>query len=276
MKIIDAHHHAWKYNSVDYDWISEDMSVIRKDFLKPELEETFISHQIEGSVLVQARQSEDETLFILELARDSDIIKGVVGWVDLQNENIEERLEHFIRFPLLKGFRHVVQSEPDPDFMLGEMFQRGIRALSKHKFTYDILIFPHQLSAANKLVAEFPDQAFVLDHIAKPYIKDHKIDKWKRDITALARNKNVYCKVSGMVTEANWAKWNYDDFVPYLDVVFEAFGVERIMYGSDFPVSLIAASYTEVLGIVQKYIEQFSVVDQQAIFRDNAINFYNL
>lgn len=276
MKIIDSHHHAWKYDPVNYGWINDEMSVLKKDFLADDLHTVFDKYKVVGSVLVQAVQSDSETEFCLQLAEKSNIIKGVVGWVDLQSEDLEEKLDMYKNFPKLKGFRHVVQSEPDPNFMLGENFQRGIAALHHFNFTYDILIYPTQLPAAIELARRFPEQSFVLDHIAKPYIRDKKISIWSEQIKILANQDNVYCKVSGMVTEADWEGWVYDDFVPYLDLIVEAFGNDRIMFGSDFPVCLLAGSYDSVLGLAERYFEKFTIEDRHKIFYENATRFYNL
>ena len=276
MKIIDAHQHCWKYNATRHYWISDQMSVLKKDFLAKELAEEFEKNGVTGSIAVQADQSEDETNFLLQLANENDFIKGVVGWVDLRSPSIEERLQYYSTFPKLKGFRHVVQDEPDVNFMLGAAFQNGIAALGEFGFTYDILIYPKQLEAALQLVKKFPHQAFVIDHIAKPYIKKGEVSNWQKYIKAISEHKNVFCKVSGMVTEANWTTWKYEDFVAYLDVVFESFGTERIMFGSDFPVCLLAATYGEVKGIIEKYLQKFSAAEQRQVWSENAMRFYKI
>ncbi|MEM6963873.1 MAG: amidohydrolase family protein [Bacteroidota bacterium] len=274
MRIIDAHQHFWKYDPHKHEWINDEMSVLKKDFLGEDLRSVFQQNDIAGSIAVQADQSEEETHFLIELASQHDYIKGVVGWIDLRSPTVSERLQYFSQFPIVKGFRHVVQDEPDVNFMLGEAFQNGIAALQAHGFTYDILIFPSQLEAALQLVRNFPQQPFVIDHIAKPSIKKGSITPWAKYITAIAEHKNVYCKVSGMVTEADWQQWNYKDFVPYLDVVFGAFGTERILYGSDYPVCLLAASYKNVKGILHQYLQGFSKEDQDNIWYKNAMRFY--
>jgi len=276
MKIIDAHQHFWKYDAEQHSWISEEMAVLKTDFLAEALRKELEQNGVEGSIAVQADQSETETEFLLDLAAKNDFIKGVVGWVNLRAANIEQRLAHFSNFPKLKGFRHVVQDEPDDNFMLGEAFQNGIAALKKHNFTYDILIFPTQLQAALQLVKNFPNQPFVIDHIAKPTIKTGKIDAWANGINAIAKQENVYCKISGMVTEADWENWNYSDFVPYLDVVFDAFGTDRIMFGSDFPVCLLAGSYANVKGIVHQYLQKYSEEEQAKVWSGNALKFYKI
>ena len=254
---IDAHQHFWKFNPVRDAWIDDSMQIIRKDFLPQDLKPILEANTIDGCIAVQADQSENETDFLLQCAKENPFIKGVVGWVDLLSDTIEERLEHYSKNNILKGIRHIVQAEAN-DFMLRKDFQNGISKLQQFNLTYDILVFPPQLEAAIALVNKFPNQKFVLDHIAKPYIKDAKIDDWKINISTLAKAPNVYCKASGMVTEADLKQWKLSDFQPYLDVVFEAFGIDRIMYGSDWPVCLLAAEYQEQLNIVQDYIKTFS------------------
>lgn len=276
MKGIDAHQHFWKFDPVRDLWIDQTMAVIQRDFLPELLQPILKQNELEGCVVVQSDQSESENVFQLANADQFDFIQGVVGWVDLQAEDITERLTDLSQFNKMKGFRHILQGEPQRDYMLRPAFKRGIGALHAFGFTYDILIFPDQLTYTKTFIEAFPSQPFVIDHIAKPYIRDHKIDDWKRDIRQLARYENVFCKVSGMVTEADWKKWNKLDFVPYLDVVLEAFGIDRLMFGSDWPVCLVAASYAEVVEIVKSYFSSFSDNERAAIWGDNARNFYKL
>jgi L-fuconolactonase len=272
---IDSHQHYWQYDPIRNSWIDESMKILRRDFLPDNLKPILDLNNIGGSVAVQAGQSEDETLFLLDLAEKNDFIKGVVGWIDLRAKNIEERLEFFSSYKKLVGMRHIVQSEPD-DFMLEQEFQRGISKLEKFGLTYDILVFPTQLKAAVELVQKFPEQAFVLDHIAKPYIKAGKIDQWAKDLHELAKFPNVVCKVSGMLTEADLNHWKKEDFIKYLDVVFNLFGSDRIMYGSDWPVCLLAAQYEEQLDILESYISPFTSEEKTKIMGGNAIRFYKL
>ena len=274
--MIDAHQHFWRYDPVAYGWIGAEMAVLKRDFLPPHLWEIYQQQGIEGCVAVQARQSEAETDFLLALAVENDFIKGVVGWLDLRSENLVDRLHHYAQFAQLKGIRHIVQDEPDENFMLGEAFQRGIGQLHAFGLTYDLLVFPHQLKAAIQTVRNFPNQAFVLDHIAKPYIAKKLISHWERDVRELASLPNVCCKVSGMVTETDWQNWQYEDFLPYLNVVFEVFGPERIMFGSDWPVCTLAGDYGAVKGIVDRYLESFSSSEKELVFRINAERFYGL
>jgi len=276
MLTIDAHQHFWKYNPIRDSWMTDEMHAIKKDFLPNHLHHLLKANGIDGCIAVQADQSEEETKFLLQLAGENTFIKGIVGWVNLQTADVEERLEHFSHFKLVKGFRHIVQSEPEDDFMLGTKFMYGISLLHKYNFTYDILIYPRHLPYAKKLVACFPQQHFVIDHIAKPNIRQQDLLQWKKHMTEIAAFDNVYCKISGMVTEASWHTHTYQDFVPYLDVIVDVFGIDRIMFGSDWPVCLLAASYREVLGIVKEYFSSFSQEEQQLFFGGNAIRFYNL
>lgn len=273
--IIDSHQHFWKYDPVRDSWIDESMKELRRDFLPKDLAPLLKNNGIDGCVAVQADQSENETEFLLNLAQNNTFINGVVGWVDLRADNIEERLEHYSSNNLFKGIRHIVQAESD-DFMLGKKFQNGISLLKQFDLTYDILVFPSQLSAAIQLVNKFPDQKFIIDHMAKPTIKNGKMVDWKKGIELLARSQNVNCKVSGMVTEADWKKWRKEDFTKYLDVIFDTFGVDRILYGSDWPVCLLAAEYELQLEIIGEYITKYSAEDKENIMGGNAINFYNL
>ncbi|HEX9509706.1 MAG TPA: amidohydrolase family protein [Puia sp.] len=277
MEGIDAHQHFWKFDPIRDSWIGPEMKVIQKDFLPADLLPVLKAAGITGSVVVQSDQSEEENEFQLENAHRFDFIKGVVGWVDLQAPYVEEKLAYYRAFPKLKGFRHVLQGEKDRALMLKPAFKKGIGLLQKFGFTYDILIYPDQLGYTREFVASFPDQPFVIDHIAKPYIKDKKITaEWKSAIRAVAAYENVSCKISGMVTEGDWKNWKPEDFRPYLDVVAEAFGPKRILYGSDWPVCLVAASYQQVWQLVQDYFSSFSKEEQAAFFGGNAIKFYNL
>lgn len=272
---IDAHQHFWKFDPVRDAWIDESMQVIQRDFLPKDLKLILKQNNIDGCVAVQADQSETETEFLLDCATKNSFIKGVVGWIDLRAKNVESRLQHYSENPLFKGVRHIVQAEAD-DFMLGKYFQEGVSKLAQFNLTYDILIFPTQIEAAVNLVKKFPNQKFVIDHIAKPYIKAGKIDFWKAQIIELSKAQNVSCKFSGMVTEADLKHWKASVFTPYLDVVFEAFGVNRILYGSDWPVCLLAAKYEQQLGIIENYISKLSGVERAKIMGENAVKFYNL
>ena len=273
--IIDSHQHFWKYDSVRDSWIDESMQVIRKDFLPQNLKPILNKNNIDGCIAVQADQSENETQFLLELADKNPFIKGVVGWVDLCADNVNERLAHFSKNKLLKGVRHIVQAELS-GFMLQADFQNGIKNLEQFNLIYDILIYPNQIEETIALVKKFPNQLFVVDHLAKPNIKSQKIKNWEKDLKKLAAFENVFCKISGMFTEANWNKWQRSDFTPYLDVVFKAFGTHRIMYGSDWPVCLLSATYEQQLNSIEKYVSEFSSADKALIMGKNALKIYKL
>jgi L-fuconolactonase len=276
MQKIDAHQHFWKYNPVRDSWITDDMAILRKDFLPADIKPLFAENNIDGCIAIQADQSEEENYFLLQQAKENDFIKGVVGWIDLRSPAIEERLKYFKPFKKLKGFRHILQGEPDRDMMLHKNFKRGIGLLRKYGFTYDLLIYPDQLLFAKELVEQFPDQKFVIDHIAKPCIKFKKLKGWEGPIKMIGGYENVYCKMSGLVTEAEWQHWDKETLKPYMDVVVESFGTGRIMFGSDWPVCLVAARYGEVLNLMQDYFSSFSKTEQENIFGGNAIEFYNL
>lgn len=273
---VDAHQHFWQYNGVRDGWITEDMAVIRKDFMPEDLGPLLAEYGFDGCVAVQADQSEEQTRFLVELADKHPFIKGVVGWVDMQAENIAERLERFSQHKVIKGFRHVLQSEPQRNLMISQAFVRGIEALQPFGFTYDLLILPDQLIPSKSLAAQFPEQKFVVDHVAKPPLRKKEIKEWTLDIEAIARQPNVWCKLSGMVTEADWKGWQKGDFKPYLDAALNAFGIDRVMFGSDWPVCLVAASYNEVVGLVNDYFSSFSEDERRKVFGGNAVSFYNL
>ena len=273
---IDSHQHFWRYDPVRDGWITEEMAVLKRDFMPEELIRQMRDVGVDCSIAVQTDQSETETQFLLELADKNSAIAGVVGWVNLLAEGVDERLEYFSRHSKLRGFRHIVQAESDDRFMMRADFLRGIRALARHNFTYDILIYARQLPAAVEFVDRFPAQKFVVDHLAKPSIKAGAIDVWSRNIRALARNRDVYCKLSGLVTEADWAKWNSDNLRAYLDVAFDAFGPDRLMFGSDWPVCLLAASYAQVKEVIENYTRDLSATEKENIFGLNAARFYGL
>jgi L-fuconolactonase len=273
---IDCHQHFWSYDPAVDHWVTDQMAVLKRAFTPSELLPELVAAGIEATVAVQARQSESENFFLLDLSVRYPHIAGIVGWVDLCAPNLPERLAFFSRFPKVRGFRHVVQDEPDDNFVLREGVMRGIAALRQYSFTYDILIYPRQLPAAIRLVEALPDQPFVIDHIAKPSMKTKEIATWSRDLRNIAANPNVCSKVSGLITEADWSNWRAEDFYPYLDVVFEAFGPERLMFGSDWPVCLLAGTYQQVLGIVEDYTRNLKPKDKENIFGNNAARFYHL
>jgi L-fuconolactonase len=272
---IDSHQHFWRYDPARDAWITDAMSPLKRDFMPEEFERECDANGIDGSIAVQADQSEDETHFLLDLAEHCKRIVGVVGWVDLRSADIEQRLQFFSQFKKLCGFRHIAQGEPD-DFLTVADFVRGISRLREYSFTYDILIYPGQLPAAIELVSRYPEQRFVVDHASKPFIRSGSREPWGSHIKMIAQNKNVFCKVSGLVTEADWVHWKPGGIHPYLDVVFEAFGPERLMFGSDWPVCLLAASYGQVKRLVETYVEVQAAKHKPDIFGGNAIRFYGL
>jgi len=252
------------------------MALIRRDFLPGDLKKVFNENGVDGCVAVQADQTLDETDFLLELANTNDFIKGVVGWADLRSENVDAVLEKYHSEKKIKGWRHIVQGEADHNFLMRPDFLRGISYLEKYDYVYDILIFPHQLGATLEFVQQFPHLKFVIDHIAKPYIKDGFYEGWAVLMQEIAKHQNVHCKLSGMITEADYNSWTAQQIIPYMDLVLNAFGPKRIMYGSDWPVCLVAGNYGQVKNLVSDFIGKLSSEEQQAIMGENAIKFYNL
>ena len=277
---IDSHQHFWTYSAAEYPWIGAGMERLARDYLPADLEAVAAPEGIAGSVAVQARQSLAESQWLIDLATRHPFIRGVVGWVDLRSDHVADDLATLVPHEAFLGVRHVVQDEPDPRFLLGEEFVRGLKQLHQFGLTYDLLLYPSQLAAAVELVGQLPEQPFVLDHLAKPALKppinagDH--DQWRRDIEALARHRNVCCKLSGLVTEAAWRQWKPADFRPVLDVALQAFGPERLMFGSDWPVCLLSADYAEVTGIIRDFIAPLSPAEQGQIWGGTATRFYGL
>ncbi len=273
---VDAHQHFWKFDPNRDRWITEEMQILRKDYLPDELGKEFKRHRIHGSVVVQANSSMEENRFLLELADLHAFIFGVVGWVDLTSVDLEEQLKYYSQFPVVKGFRHLLQGVHQRDMMLNYEFQRGIGLLNSYGFSFDLLILADQLRYAEKLVAAFPEQRFVIDHLAKPEIKNGISSVWRAAMKKFAPYKNVYCKISGMVTEADLEFWKIEDFHPYIDTVLEVFGTKRVMFGSDWPVCLQGGTYGEVKEITDNYFNSFSLSEQANFFGNNAIDFYRL
>jgi L-fuconolactonase len=273
---VDSHQHFWHYDPIRDAWITDEMAVLKRDFLPSDLLAELRANGIDACVAVQADQSENETRFLLDLAEKHREIAGVVGWVNLADPQLEERLAYLSQFRKLCGFRHIVQAEPNDRFVLREDFLRGVGLLARYGFTYDILIYARHLPVANEFVQHFPEQKFVIDHLAKPQIKAREIDAWASGIRAAAKHPNVWCKLSGMVTEADWKHWKPEDFRPYLDVVFESFGIDRLMFGSDWPVCLVGGSYAQVKQIIDDYTQSLSTSDKDNIFGGNATRFYGL
>ena len=275
--IIDAHHHLWKYSAAEYGWITPQMAMLRRDFLPPQLEELMHHFGIEGTVAVQARQTLEETSWLLSLAEKHPLIRGVVGWVPCTDgAAVKRHLEKFAANPRLRGVRHVVHDEPDPRYILRDDFNAGVSALLEFKLRYDILIFERHLPAAIQFVDRHPKQVFIVDHVAKPRIKEHIMSPWDRNMRELAKRQNVYCKLSGMVTEADLEHWTAEDLQPYIDVVLAAFGPRRIMYGSDWPVVLRACDYVRWFDTVNAAIGKLSKAEQDRIMGGTAVEAYGI
>lgn len=275
MKIIDTHQHFWNYDPKTHDWINEDMKLIRKDFLPADLAPILKENNVNGCIAVQADQTDAETQILIREANQNSFIKGVVGWVDLNSIEIEAALDSYTDTKILKGFRHILQAEPK-GFMLAPIFKKGIDALAKYNYTYDLLIYASQLKEAKEFISNHKEQPIVIDHLAKPNIKEGEWESWKKDINEIAQYPNVYCKISGMTTEANWNSWTMETLKPYIDKAVEAFGTDRIMFGSDWPVCLLASSYSKWLETLQNYFNTFSIDEQASFFANNAIKFYKL
>jgi L-fuconolactonase len=273
---IDAHHHLWEYNDRDYVWMSGEMTVLRRNFLVPDLQEAVRESGVDGTVAVQARQMTEETEWLLDLAGRNDLIRGVVGWVPLVAPDAGRHLQRFAQNSKLKGVRHVLHDEPDDYYMLREDFNRGISLLRSFGLAYDILIFERHLPQTLEFVDRHPGQVFIVDHIAKPRIKAQVLSPWRERIKELAKRENVYCKVSGMVTEADWKSWTADDLRPYFDIVLSAFGPKRLMFGSDWPVLTLAGSYKTWMDTFRSFIAELSVDEQESVRRSAAIAAYRL
>ena len=273
---IDSHQHFWRYNPAQHVWMTDAMQILRRDYLPDELGPLLRASGFDGTIAVQARQMLEETQWLLDLAVRHAFIHGVVGWVDLRAPDLRRQLERFVPSGKLVGVRHVVHDEPDDEFMARAEFRRGIAALREFGLTYDLLLFPRHLPGAVRLVEEFPAQRFVLDHIAKPAIRDGQISPWKEDLQRLAACPNVWCKISGMVTEARWRQWRPADFHRYLDIVLDAFGAGRVMIGSDWPVCTLSGDYAATMGIVTDYVQQFPAKIRADILGLNCAKFYGV
>jgi L-fuconolactonase len=275
--MIDAHHHLWKYSPAEYGWITPQMPAIRRDFLPAQLEELMHHFGIEGTVAVQARQTLEETAWLLSLAEKHPLIRGVVGWVPLtEGAGVKRHLERFAGNHGLRGVRHVIHDEADPRYILRDDFNAGVRALREFGLRYDILIFERHLPAAIEFVDRHPNQVFILDHVAKPRIKERALSPWDRNMRDLAKRQNVYCKLSGMVTEADLERWTPEDLQPYIDVALAAFGPRRLMYGSDWPVLLLAGDYARWFGTVSNAISKLSKAEQERIMGGTAAEAYGI
>ncbi|HMF65647.1 MAG TPA: amidohydrolase family protein, partial [Edaphobacter sp.] len=273
---IDAHHHLWRYSPREYGWIDESMSLLQRDFLPEDLTVAMALAGVDGAVAVQARQTMEETRWLLDQAEACSAIRGVVGWAPIAGEDFPGVMEEFENRPKLKGLRHVIQGEKDENYILREDFNSGIRSMLGSGLVYDILIYERHLPQTIDFVDEHPEQVFVLDHIAKPLIRDGVMEPWSARMRELGRRENVWCKVSGMVTEADWSSWTPETLRPYLDVLVEAFGAKRLMAGSDWPVCLVASEYGRWFEVLREYFGGFSEGERGAVFGGTAIEVYGL
>jgi L-fuconolactonase len=273
---IDSHQHFWRYTPDEYGWIDESMQALRRDFLPDDLKPELKRCGVDASIVVQACHTLDETRWLLQLAADDPQVAGVIGWVDLRSVDVRAQLLEFAGNSKLVGVRHVVQAEPNDRFLLQPEFLRGVATLEEFGLTYDILIYTKHLPVAAEFVSRFPRQRFVLDHLAKPPIKAQQFQPWESGIRALAKFQNVFCKLSGLVTEADWKVWKPEHVTPFLDVAFDAFGPERLMIGSDWPVCTVAASYSQTMGLVENYLSRFPTSVREAVLGQNAERFWNL
>jgi L-fuconolactonase len=272
---LDSHHHCWIYNPVEYGWIDDKMAIIRRDFLPGDLEREFSAAGIHAAISVQARQTLEETRWLLELAQSHDFIQGVVGWVPLINPRVGAQLERLAENPKLRAVRHVLQDEPD-GYMLRDDFNRGIREVTRLALAYDVLIFERQLPTAIQFVDLHPNQTFIVDHLAKPPVKRNELSPWHENLKDLARRPNVYCKLSGLATEAEHANWTPEQLSPYIDAVIEIFSPQRVMFGSDWPVCLLAIEYTQWAALVSQAIRSLSSSEQARIWSGTALEAYRI
>ena len=273
---IDAHQHFWKYSPIAHEWMDESMKVIRKDFSPTDLAKELHALKIDGTVAVQVDETETETQYLLDLAAEHDLIKGVVGWIDLKSTHAIERMHYWKKYSGLKGFRCIMQGQPDEAYITNKEFIANVKKLSSVDYTYDLLVYHHQFSSLIKFVDKLPDNRMILDHIGKPDIKNRNIKDWQANIKTLAQHPGIYCKLSGMITEADYKHWTYDDLKPYLEIAAEYFGVDRICFGTDWPVCLVAGSYQQVYQVVQKFSTQLTKDQQDKLFGANTIKFYKI
>jgi L-fuconolactonase len=274
--IVDAHQHFWKFDALRHQWITDEMSVLRRNFLPKDLLPIYNKLNIGGCIAVQADESDTETAFLLTLATENDFIEGVVGWIDSKDNLLEEKLNQYSKQTLLKGFRHIIQGRPDDFYFTNPEFHQFLKKLKFYNFTYDILVYEDQLRATIKCTEKFPDQKFILDHCGKPNIKAKNYKDWASQIKILASNPNMYCKLSGLVTEANLNSWTYDDLMPYMEIAAEHFGSERLCFGSDWPVCLLASDYERLYEVTNKFINQLPSKEQENILGINVCRFYGI
>lgn len=274
--ITDSHQHFWQVGRFDYPWMSSDLGVLYRDYLPDDLTPILERNGVTQTVLVQASNSVAETCWLLELADANSFIVGVVGWVDLMSGEIDEQLDELCARPKFKGVRHLVESEPQDDWLVQPSVLSGLRKLSARGLSYDLLVHTRHLQYVPLVAEHCPDLNLVIDHLAKPPIARNEIEEWAQALKPVARYPNIHCKLSGLVTEANWSSWQASDLRPYVNYALELFGLDRMMFGSDYPVCLLAASYDIVLGSFQELLQELGDSDRDKIFSKNAVRFYRL
>ena len=273
---IDAHQHFWNHDPIKHFWINDDMKVIKRDFSPGDLAPLLKESKFDGTIAVQADETMAETTFLLDLARKNDYIKAVVGWVDLRKEAVEDDLLMLKSQQKLAGFRCIMQGTEDEAFLKNRLFIQNVSRLTQFDFTYDLLVFHNQMESLVRFTDKLQDNRLILDHIGKPDIKNKQIKQWKEQLRILSANPNIYCKLSGMLTEADHQRWTYDDIMPYMETAAEYFGVDRLCFGSDWPVCLLAGSFKQVHDVVDRFVEQLNTTEREKIFGTNTAAFYKI
>jgi len=273
---IDAHQHFWQYNPSTQGWINDEMSILRRDFSPKELQKEIESLGFEGTIAVQAEETLEENYYLNKLADENSFIKGIVGWMDLQENNAEQTMHDLKSIQKLVGFRTITQGAQDEKYLSNRKYIDNVRLLSAYNYTYDLLVHHSQLKSLIRFTDQLIDNKFILDHLGKPDIRNKEIKQWKSDIKSLAENPNIYCKLSGMTTEADYQKWSYDDLYPYMEIIAEYFGLDRICFGSDWPVCLVAGTYNTTYSVVEKFCQQVSQTEREKLFGLNTKEFYKL
>jgi len=274
--IIDSHQHFWQLGRFDYPWMNSSLGVLYRDYLPDQLEPILGQNGVGKTVVVQASNSVEESRWLLNLADEHPFIAGVVGWVDLGSDDVDRQLDELVPHPKFKGVRHLVESEPADDWLIQPQVLRGLKRLSTYGVSYDLLVHTRHLKYIQKVVDACPDLKLVIDHMAKPPIANGEIETWRQELRQVAANERIYCKLSGLVTEANWTSWTKSDLRPYVDCALELFGSSRLLFGSDHPVCLLAASYEQVLASFHELLNELSDDEEQKIFGSNAAEFYGL
>jgi len=273
---IDAHQHFWQFDPIKHEWIDESMQAIRKSFLPTDLQKEIESVGIDGTIAVQADETEKENSYLLSLSDENDFIKAIVGWIDLKALDAIERMQYWKKHDKIKGFRCIMQGQEDSNYLTNKDFLENIKKLVPYGYTYDLLVYHNQFPSLIKFVEKLPDNRMILDHLGKPDIKNKNIKEWKVNLKILAQHPGIYCKLSGMITEADYERWTYEDLKPYLETAAEYFGVDRICFGTDWPVCLVAGSYAQVYEIIEKFSNQLTADEKNKLLGLNTMKFYNI